>query len=350
VQVFRTALVALAVIVSLTVGSRAQQNLALSLFERSLEQLRQESGIPGLSAAIVQRGVVVWERGFGMADLERSIPAAPETPYPVGDLTQTLAATLVLQQIERGSFDLNDRIRRWTGMIPESAATVEQVLMHTSSGVYRYEPSRFAELTPVVEQYAEVPFRKALAVEILDRFVMHDSVPGHDMEQPSAVDLPFFEQDALNRYADAVRRLAVPYRVDSRRRAIRSEYPPRSITAGSGLISSVRDLARFDGALDDPDALLEPATMATMWRVPAAGSRVPTGLGWFVQIYNGRRLVWHFGLSPGAFSSLVLKVPEQNLTLILLANSDGLSAPFALDAGNVTASLYARLFLRVFLP
>jgi CubicO group peptidase (beta-lactamase class C family) len=349
VHVLRTALVALAVVVSLNVATPAQQNLTLSLFERSLEQLRQESGIPGLSVAVVQ-GNSVWHRGFGMADVERSIRAEADTPYPIGDLTQTLAATLVLQQVERGWFDLDDRIERWSRMIPERGATVEQVLMHTSTGAYRYEPARFAELTPVVEQYSQVPFRKALAHEILDRFAMHDSVPGHDMEQPAVVDLPFFEQDALNRYADAVRRLAVPYRVDSRRRAIRSEYPPRSITAGTGLISSVRDLARFDHALDDPDALLETATMATMWRVPAAGSGVPTGLGWFVQVYNGRRLVWHFGLSPGAFSSLILKVPEENLTLILLANSDGLTAPFGLSQGDVTASLYARLFLRLFLP
>ena len=348
--VFRTTLVALVVIVSLVSGTRAQQNLAFSLFDRSLDQLRQESGIPGVSAAIVSGGRVVWERGFGMADVERSFAAAPDTPYPVGDLTQTLAATVVLQRVDRGLFNLADVVARWTNVIPEPQATVEQVLMHTSSGAFRYEPSRFAVLTPIIEyEYGRVPFRKVLATEILDPLEMRDSVPGHDMEQPSAFDQSFFSQENLNRYAGAVRRLAVPYRVDARRRATRSEYPPRSITAGTGLISSARDLARFDGALD-ASALLDADTMAAMWRLPATGSRVPTGLGWFVQTYNGTRIVWHFSLSANAFSSLVLKVPEQNLTLILLANSDGLSAPFALDRGDVTTSLYARLFLRVFLP
>jgi hypothetical protein len=46
----------------------------------------------------------------------------------------------------------------------------------------------------------------------------------------------------------------------------------------------------------------------------------------------------------------VLKVPARDLTLILLANSDGLSAPYALSDGDVTASLFARLFLRLFVP
>jgi hypothetical protein len=68
-----------------------------------------------------------------------------------------------------------------------------------------------------------------------------------------------------------------------------------------------------------------------------------------VQTYNGQRLVWHFGLITDSYSSLILKVPEKKLTLILLANSDGLSAPFNLAQGDVTKSVFALSFLRLFL-
>jgi hypothetical protein len=51
-----------------------------------------------------------------------------------------------------------------------------------------------------------------------------------------------------------------------------------------------------------------------------------------------------------SFSSLIVKIPRRNLTLILLANSDGLSAPFPLANGDVTASVFAQLFLRTFVP
>ena len=47
-----------------------------SLFERYLDALRQQAGIPGLSAAIVEDGRTVWERGFGLRDVENSLPAA----------------------------------------------------------------------------------------------------------------------------------------------------------------------------------------------------------------------------------------------------------------------------------
>jgi len=72
------------------------------------------------------------------------------------------------------------------------------------------------------------------------------------------------------------------------------------------------------------------------------------GLGWFVQTVNRKRVVWHFGNAPGAYSSLLIKLPDQRLTLILLANSDGLTAPFPLANGDIMVSPFARVFLGLF--
>ena len=49
------------------------------------------------------------------------------------------------------------------------------------------------------------------------------------------------------------------------------------------------------------------------------------------------------------YQVVVLKAPDRGLTMVLLANSDGLVAPFGLEAGDVTTSLFAKLFLRLFL-
>jgi hypothetical protein len=115
----------------------------------------------------------------------------------------------------------------------------------------------------------------------------------------------------------------------------------RSADASSGVVSTVRDLAEFDKKLS---AYLEPATREAAW---TQGPALPTGLGWFVQMYNGEKVVWQFGAVRDSYSSLYVKVPGRGLTLILLANSDGLTAPFGLDKGNVSSSLFAELFLRL---
>jgi hypothetical protein len=56
------------------------------------------------------------------------------------------------------------------------------------------------------------------------------------------------------------------------------------------------------------------------------------------------KLVWHYGHAPKAYSSLILKCLDRESTLILLANSDGASAPFHLGAGDVLKSPFASAF------
>ncbi len=346
---FAAALVAAA----LAGGPRADaQNLAFELFERYLEALRQQAGIPGLSAAIVHNGRIAWERGFGLQDVEAAVPATPITPYPVADLTQPLAAILVMQCVERGRADLEAPVSRWTDAVPEPAPTVRQLLAHRSdqdASGFKYDPARYAALTPVVDACAGRPYRQALAYELLDRLAMIDSVPGTDLADPDAPARALFDERRLQQYAAALGRLATPYRLDRRGKPVRVSPPRTGVDAAAGLVSTVRDLARLDAALDD-HVLLEADSLAAMWTNQRAGDDavLPTGLGWFVQSYNGVKVVWHFGLQRDAGSSLLVKVPERNLTLVLLANSDGLVAPFDLAQGDLTRSWFARLFLRIF--
>jgi CubicO group peptidase (beta-lactamase class C family) len=153
----------------------------------------------------------------------------------------------------------------------------------------------------------------------------------------------------LERYSAVFDRLAKPYAVDARGRAALSQYTALSLTPASGLISTVRDFTRFDAAVRK--GYLRPETLAVAWtpQLDRNGQRLPHGLGWFVQNYNGERVVWQFGVSDNASSSMVITVPGRGFTFILAANSSGLSRPFSLAAGDVVVSPFARLFLSIFL-
>ena len=348
----RTALSALVVSVALAQQASAQ-SLTFSLLERYLDSLRQQSGIPGMSAAVVQKGRVVWEKGFGLSDVEHSIQARPDTPYNVADLTEALSSTLMLEQcVETGHLDLDDRLQEWIPSFSESGTTIRSILTHRSqNGTFKYDAGRYATLTGVIEACIAknpTPFRKALAEGIFARLGMSDSVPAQNVDDGTADDRAIFSDDQLEQFARVLQRMALPYRVSGGNPSVNTGVS-KSLNATTGAISTVRDLARYDGALDDA-ALLHRDTMAAMWSnaATAGGAAMPTGLGWFAQTYNGQRIYWQFGSTAGAYSSLLLKVPGKNLTLILLANSEGLSAPFALQEGDVNASLFARAFLRLF--
>ena len=64
----------------------------LDRFAAALEKLRSAARIPGLSAAIVQDGRVVFARGFGFANLEKSVRSTPETPYNIVSVTKPISA------------------------------------------------------------------------------------------------------------------------------------------------------------------------------------------------------------------------------------------------------------------
>jgi CubicO group peptidase (beta-lactamase class C family) len=336
------------------VAAQAPSPLATSPFESYLELLRQQAGIPAISAAIVQNGEVVWERGLGFQNVDARIRATPDTPYPISNLSAALAATLILQCAEERRVFLDDPAATYGVSLPPPGVTVRQLLTHadpTSGGdEFRYDPDRFAQLGRVVETCVPQPYRKTIAVRLLEFLAMKDSVPGRDVQDEAVITQNLFAASVQQRYADVLERTALPYKVDKKGRSSRNtELPPETLSASAGVVSTVRDLARFDAALDSA-LLVRDDTLAAAWTNAIGRDRLPmpTGLGWFVQKYNGQTIVWQFGQTTNAYSSLMLKIPAQRLTLILLANSDGLSSYFDLASGDVTKSLFAVLFLRLF--
>jgi CubicO group peptidase (beta-lactamase class C family) len=121
-----------------------------------------------------------------------------------------------------------------------------------------------------------------------------------------------------------------------------------AFSTAAGLTASARDYAAFSMAMDR-DAFLRPETKTLAWTPVASpsGESFPYGLGWFATDYKGVRVIWHYGYWT-ASSTLVIKVPSQGLTFVLLANTDGLSAPYPLASGKLDASPWAREFLETF--
>jgi CubicO group peptidase (beta-lactamase class C family) len=350
----RRPLLFLTIAISLCVAlpSRAD-DVRLGRFGDYVESLRTQAGIPGLAALIVGNNDIVWERGFGKQDIERSIPTRTITPFHLDGLTQMFTAALVLQCVEEGRLSLDDPIGQYATSSPEPDATLRQILSHTSGPpdnlVFAYRPDRLGPLTSAVQACTGDSFRQTLANQ-LDRLAMIDSVPGPDVIEPLPPDgIP--DPSAIARYASVLQGLATPYAVDSQRRASVSHYSATTLTPSSGLISTVRDVAQFVLGLRR-GVLLRADTLALAWRAPLGrdGQRLPHGLGWFVQSYNGETIVWQFGAGENGSSSLEVTVPGRGITLLMFANSTGLVKPFALAGGDLTASPFGRLFLGLFVP
>jgi CubicO group peptidase (beta-lactamase class C family) len=344
----------------LPVQKGSAQDFPYQVFERYLEPLAQQIGMPGLSALILRNGTIEWERGYGFSDVENRTLATIHTPYPVGGVTQAVTGVLFGICVDRYRFSIDELMGSHTPTFSDPGATVRHVLAHASTGRYEYDPVKFAGLTPVLEQCIRLPFRVATAVEVLDQLDMTESVPGLDLNRPEgALARELFTEAAVRHYDSVLRQAAVPYRIDRRTgRHTRSEYPTYGLDAAAGLVASAYDLSTFERKLDDDDNVpLDRNTLRQMWTNtvlddpvnPNLKTPMPTGLGWFVQKSSGIDLVWTFGHIPDAGSALIVKMPSKSLTLILLANSDGLTAGYNLERGDITTSPFVKIFLRLFI-
>jgi CubicO group peptidase (beta-lactamase class C family) len=142
--------------------------------------------------------------------------------------------------------------------------------------------------------------------------------------------------------------LAQPYALDREFKITKISYP-QSFSTAAGLISTVLDMAKYDIAIDQNKFVTkETQQLAFTPAVSTKGESLPYGLGWFTTNYKGTKLLWHYGYWTGN-SSFILKVPERNITFIIMANSDNLSRPTDLGAGNALSSPVGMAFLKTFI-
>jgi CubicO group peptidase (beta-lactamase class C family) len=149
------------------------------------------------------------------------------------------------------------------------------------------------------------------------------------------------------RFDTVTKILAQPYALDREFKITKISYP-QGFSTSAGLISTVLDMAKYDIAIDQNKFLTkETQQLAFTPTVSTKGEPLPYGLGWFTQNYKGTKMLWHYGYWTGN-SSFILKVPEQNITFIIMANSDNLSRPTDLGAGNALSSPVGMAFLKTF--
>jgi CubicO group peptidase (beta-lactamase class C family) len=166
-------------------------------------------------------------------------------------------------------------------------------------------------------------------------------------QHQSALTTGLVLENHRQRFETVSKTLAQPYALDGSFNPSKIKYPTYFGTA-AGLISTVLDMAKYDIAIDQNKFLTkETQQLAFTPFVSTKGENLPYGLGWFTQNYKGTKMLWHYGYWTGN-SSFILKIPEKNLTFIAMANTDNLSRPTDLGAGDALSSSIGMAFLKTF--
>ena len=299
-------------------------------FEKDLISLKEYFHIPGLAIHVTQNNKTVYENYLGYADLQDSVPVNSTTVFPIASITKTFSSTLIMQFVESGDIDLNDPINNYLENSSLSdSIQVKHILSHTSEGTpgsfFNYSP-RFFLLTNVLEKVSGMPLDKLMQEKILAPLSLKNTFP---VTSQSVIDSLSYQ-------------FAKPYYYYGQ---VEYGHFDIGLSTASGLSSTVSDISRFSKALQSGKLISSESFEALSTPFTTSYGKSPYGYGIFSQEFLGKKLVWGYG-QEDCYSSLMLMVPEDNITLTLLANNNLMSDPPRLINGDITYSLFALSFLR----
>jgi CubicO group peptidase (beta-lactamase class C family) len=88
---------------------------------------------PGCAVAVMKDGRIMYQHGYGMADLSHDIKITPDTVFSVGSMAKQFTATAIFILAQEGKLSLDDPIRKYVPEVPNfgTPITLRQMLAHT---------------------------------------------------------------------------------------------------------------------------------------------------------------------------------------------------------------------------
>lgn len=302
-----------------------------------------DNDITGISIALVDDQRVVWQKGFGHADLENGVPATPETIYRAGSIAKVFTAAATMQLAEQGRLAID---RPLVEALPEFSiktrfnnagpVTPRNVMTHHSGlpsnflkGMYVRDPGRYETVIEGLhDQYLTFPpdyvfsysnvgmallgaAVQRISGEPFDRYMEHNFFQPLDMTSSS------FVSRAITKAYDKHKEIEV--------------FSLRDMPAAN-LLSNVIDLSQFlkmqfaDGRFGNRQ-VLSPDSVHEMVRVQNAKFPLTfqqyVGLGWMlsgIEVPGGGPVASHGGSLPDSHSMMAM-LPEHKVGVVVLSNS-----------------------------
>jgi CubicO group peptidase (beta-lactamase class C family) len=345
-SLFRRRYFSALLLIGLTLPRVKAQDDSRKKVDEVIEAQRIAQKIPGISVAICRDGKIEKAAGYGLANVEWSSPAAPDTIFQTGSVGKQFTAAAIMMLVEEGRIGLDDKISKYVEGTPPAwkGVTIRHLLTHTS-GIADYGGEEGTMGKGVIN------FRNAYTEEqLVQAFAKMpmDFEPGDKWSYSNTgyVLLGIVIRKATGKfYGDVLQeRIFQPLGMNSTRiiseadivvhrsggyRLLKGELknqewvsPELNTTADGALYTNVLDLAKWDAALYTTK-LLKQSSLDQMWSPVKLndGKTYPYGFGWSLEPLNGHRLVAHDGAWQG-FTMSIARFVDDKLTFIVMTNLD----------------------------
>jgi len=299
------------------------------------------------SVLVAEKGVIIYKKGFGLANMEYGIPNQPSTKFRLGSVTKQFTAMLIMQLVSENKLALDSPISRYLHDYPKKTGdriTIHHLLTHTS-GIpdytsfpgfrqlmgttarpeelvrlfadsalefapgerYQYSNSGYVLLGFIIETITGKTYEQVLQSKILVPLEMNNT--GYDHNSSVLTDRAAGYNRAGNSFQNA-------------------NYIDMSVSfSAGGLYSTVEDLYKWDQALYTEKLLPKKyLDLSFAKQVPADGQFY--GYGWMIgKISVGNstdriETIGHSGVING-FNARITRIPSDKSLIVLLNNTGG---------------------------
>ena len=322
----------------LSIEMPAPEKLVDSIFEEATQ-----GDSPGAAVLVAKDGEILYQKGFGFANLEESIPVTPETKFRIGSITKQFTAAAILKLQEDGLLSVNDPLSKFIPDYPRGdEVTIHHLLTHTS-GIHSY--------TSMPEFYKTI-MEEANSEDLIEAFKRNefDFAPGEKwlynnsgyfllgyiVEIVSGESFGDYLKDHLFEPLEMKNTGVHSWNLNLENEASGYSYKDgefhqamkwdMSRAGGAGaLYSTIADLYRWNEAIFNGKILSESSLKAAFTPVELNyGSKANAmgaeyGYGWMSFEVRGLKQIGHSGGFDG-FNAYLTRYPKQNFTVAVLTN------------------------------
>ncbi|HCT93367.1 MAG: hypothetical protein A2X19_00790 [Bacteroidetes bacterium GWE2_39_28] len=353
-------LIFLAVLLAISVSEpsklSAQSNDTIDKIDKIFAQYH--NAMPGVAVAVSLEGRVIYNKAFGLSNLEFPIPNTTETIFECGSVSKQFTAAAILLLAQKGKLSLNDDVRKHIPELPQYDApiTIQHLLNHTSGlkdwGAL-YSLTGWPRTTRTYTQY--------LSFDIVFRQKSLNFTPGNKysysnsnyvmlvliVERVSEKSLADFTNEELfkplemtktqwrDNFREIVPGRAVAYSVKNG--AFFQDMPFEDVHGPGGLLTTTGDLLKWNRLLETNEIFN--AHIVQLRITPGLlndGSSSGYAAGLMIGEWNGYNEISHSGSTAG-YRAWLAWYPDKKLSVVILSNYSAFNPTLA---GRAIASVF----------
>jgi CubicO group peptidase (beta-lactamase class C family) len=296
-----------------------------------------DPNIPATEVAIIKNGKIIYNKGFGSADIEKKVPSTLETNFNIASNSKQFVAMCILLLEEKGKLNRTDDIRKYIPEMPvyEKTITINNLIYHTS-GIRDYlelqglmckqgDFNQRSNLKLIVKQqhlnfepgeyhlYSNSNyFLLGLIVERVSGYTLHKFIRDNIFTPLGMTNTFFSEEKTITNEAKDYRKNNNTYILE------KNKHP--TISGEGGIISNVNDLILWDqnfyhNILGNKKQKLIDDILIT-GKLNSFDNTYYAGALFNIQ-YKGKQAILHGG-GFHSYSTQILRLPEDSLTIIFL--------------------------------